>query len=43
MDKKEFAKATLDENLETFIVHISALDVAELSIHPFRIAQIVAL
>ncbi len=43
IDKREFAKATLDENSETFVVHISALDVAESSIHPSRAAQIAAL
>ncbi len=34
IDKREFAKVALDENLETFVVQVSALDVAELSIHP---------
>ncbi len=43
IDKKEFAKAALNENSETFVVHVSALDVAEPSIHPFRAAQIAAL
>ncbi len=27
IDKKKFAKAVLDENLETFIVHVAALDI----------------
>lgn len=40
INKKEFAKAVLDENLETFIIHISALEVIENSIHPFQVAQI---
>ncbi len=35
IDKKEFAKAALNENSETFIVHVLALDVAEQSIHSF--------
>ncbi len=43
IDKREFAKAALDENSETFVVHISALDVAKPSIHPSRAAQIAAL
>ncbi len=43
IDKREFAKAALDENLETFVVHVSALDIAELSIHPSQAAQIVTL
>ncbi len=33
----------MDENSETFVVHMSVLDVAELSIHPSRVAQIAAL
>ena len=28
IDKKEFAKATLDENSETFVMHIASLDLA---------------
>ncbi len=43
IDKREFAKATLDENSKIFVVHVSALDVAELSIYPSRAAQIAAL
>ncbi len=43
IDKREFAKAALDKNSKTFFVHISALDVAEPSIHPSRVAQRVAL
>ncbi len=43
IDKREFAKVALDENLETFVVHVSALDVAESSIHPSQAAQIAAL
>ncbi len=35
IDKREFAKAALDENLETFVVHILALNVTEPSIHLF--------
>ncbi len=35
IDEREFAKAALDENLETFVVHVSALDIAESLIHPF--------
>ncbi len=41
--KREFAKAALDENSETFVVHVSVLDVAEPLIHPFRAAQIATL
>ncbi len=43
IDKREFAKAALDENSETFVIHVSALDVAEPSIHLSRAAQIAAL
>ncbi len=43
IDKREFAKVAMDENSETFFVHMSALDVAELLIHPFQEAQIAAL
>ncbi len=43
IDKREFAKVMLDENSETFVVHVSALDVAESSIHPFQAAQITTL
>ncbi len=43
IDKKKFAKAAMDENSETFVVHMSALDVAESSIYLSRAAQIAAL
>ncbi len=43
IDKREFAKVVLDENLETFVMHVSALDAAKLLIHPFRAASIAAL
>ncbi len=43
IDKKEFAKVAMDENSETFGVHMSALDVAESSIYLSRAAQIAAL
>ncbi len=41
IDKREFAKAALDENLKTFVVNISALEAT--TIHPSRAAQIAAL
>ncbi len=34
IDKKEFAKAAMDENSKTFIMHMLARDITELSIHP---------
>ncbi len=43
INKRKFAMVALDENLKTFVVHISALNVAELLIHLFQTAQIAAL
>ena len=45
IDKKEFVKAAPDENSETFLVHVAALEapLAEMSIHPDREAQIASL
>ncbi len=43
IDKREFAKAVMDENSETFVVHISVLDIAESSILPSRAAQMAIL
>ena len=45
IDKKEFAKAALDEESETFVVHVAALEapLAGMAIHPSRAAQISAL
>ncbi len=43
IDKREFAKAALDENLKIFIGHVSALDVVESSIDHSYTAQIAAL
>ena len=38
IDKKEFAKAALDEESETFVVHVAALEapLAGMVIHPSR-------
>ena len=45
IDKKEFAKAALDEESETFVVHAAALEtpLAGMVIHPSQEAQISAL
>ena len=45
IDKKEFAKAALDEESETFVVHVAALEatLAGMAIYPSRAAQILAL
>ncbi len=41
IDKRQFTKAILDKNCETFIVHISALEAT--TIHPCRTAEMAAL
>ena len=45
IDKKEFVKVALDENSETFVVHVAILEalLSEMTIHPSREAQIAAL
>ena len=45
IDKKEFAKTVLDEESETFVVHIAALEalLAGIAIHFLQAAQILAL
>ena len=45
INKKEFAKAALDEESETFVVHVTALEalLAEIAIHLSQEAQIFAL
>ena len=42
IDKKEFAKAALDTESETFVVHVAALEtpLAGMPIHPSRAAQV---
>ncbi len=41
IDKSKFARAALDENSETFVIHVSALEAT--TIHPFQAGQIAAL
>ena len=45
IDKKEFAKAALDEEYGTFVVHVAALEapLAGMTIYPLGKAQILAL
>ena len=44
IDKKEFAKAALDENIEAFMVHVSSLNLgSKMTIHPGWEAQIASL
>ena len=41
INKREFARAALDENSETFVVHVAALEVpTAMSIHPPRTSQV---
>ena len=42
IDKKEFAKAALDKNSETFVIHVASLNPIP-GIHPDREAQIASL
>ena len=41
IDRKEFAKAALDEHVEAFVVHVTSL--STMAIHPAREAQIASL
>lgn len=41
IDKKEFIKAALDEESETFVVYVLALQAPEMTIHPSQTAQII--
>ncbi len=43
IDKHEFAKAALDKNSETFIVHVAAMEAPEPAIHRFRSPFLAAL
>ena len=43
IDKKEFAKAALDKNIEAFVVYITSLNLSSILIHPARKAQITLL
>ena len=44
IDKKEFAKVALDENIEAFVVHVSSLSLgSKMTIHPAWKAQIASL
>ena len=43
IDRKEFAKAALDEHVEAFVVHVTSLSLNSMSIHPAREAQIALL
>ena len=42
INKKEFAKATLDEKFETFVIHVTSLNLTS-EIHPNRKTQIASL
>ena len=43
IDKHEFAKAALDENSETFVVHVAALEAPEPTVQPSRAPLLAAL
>ena len=43
IDKKESARAVLDENVEAFVVHVTSLSLNSMSIHPAKEAQIALL
>ena len=43
IDKHKFAKAALDENSETFVVHVAALEALEPAVHPFQAPLLAAL
>ena len=43
IDKKEFTKAALDENVEAFVVHVTSLSLNSMPIYPAREAQIASL
>ena len=41
INKKKFAKAALDVELETFVMYIVVLEALGMTIHPSQIAQII--
>ena len=43
IEKKEFARAALDENVEAFVVNVTSFSLNSMSIHPTRKAQIASL
>ena len=43
INRKEFAKAALDENVEAFVVHVTSLSLNSMAMHPAREAQIASL
>ncbi len=43
IDKHEFAKAALDENSKTFVVHVAALEAPEPAVYPSRAPLLAAL
>ena len=40
MIKKEFAKAALDVESETFVIHVTMLEAPKMTIHPSQTTQI---
>lgn len=43
IDKHKFTRAAIDENSETFVVHIAALEALKLNIHPSQAPLLAAL
>lgn len=43
IDKREFVRAVMDENSETFVIYISVIAIIKSSIYSSRVAQIAAL
>lgn len=44
IDRREFAAVALDENEETFVLHVAALlEAPTIAVHPFRRAQVTSL
>lgn len=43
IDKKDFAKAVLDEDIKTFVIHISSFNLKPMTIDPVRKAQTASL
>lgn len=42
INKKKFAKAALNKNFTTFIVHVAALKAPEMTIYPSQTAKILS-
>ena len=43
IDKHEFANLALEQNSETFVIHVAALEALEPTVHPFWASLLAAL